>query len=328
MKFELHPLCTFFPRMDGKDFDSLKADIKANGQAHPIILFQGMILDGGNRYRALTELGIAPIFQDYEGEDPTGFVLSSNLHRRHLTPGQSAAIVSAAQDWSQAQTVGNPQLRNVAQLDTADDRAKLSGASHRTQQMADKLVKEASSEIVQEVTQGNISLPKALESIKPKAKPKDKQEPTEPTEPAGKSAEDAAQELERPTEDDGKTIAMWRYRDLKARLYEANQTISRQALEINNLQQQVLNMEEMEGQIAMLQDSLAMFDEMQRIFDANDKLAESFGIIDETKKLLRVMEGQYEETRAKLNDANRELLMWRNREKKAKRAEVAQGRLM
>jgi len=50
---------------------------------------------------------------------------------------EAAAIVSAAQDWSRAQTVGNPQ-----------DRAELSGASHRTQQMADKLVKEAPPELV------------------------------------------------------------------------------------------------------------------------------------------------------------------------------------
>ncbi len=67
--------------------------------------------------------------------------MAANLHRRQLSAGQQAAIVASAQDWANAQTVGKPQLRNVAQLETAKDRAAQSGASHRTQQMADKVAK-------------------------------------------------------------------------------------------------------------------------------------------------------------------------------------------
>jgi len=43
---ELHPLCTLFPRMAGDEFAALCDDIKANGQREPIILHDGMILDG------------------------------------------------------------------------------------------------------------------------------------------------------------------------------------------------------------------------------------------------------------------------------------------
>ena len=52
MTHELHPLCTLFPRMGGAEFDALCADIKANGLREAITLHNGMILDGGNRYRA------------------------------------------------------------------------------------------------------------------------------------------------------------------------------------------------------------------------------------------------------------------------------------
>ena len=31
MEYQLHPLCTFFPRMDEKTFNGLVADIQANG---------------------------------------------------------------------------------------------------------------------------------------------------------------------------------------------------------------------------------------------------------------------------------------------------------
>lgn len=92
-----------------------------------------------------------------------------------MTPGQQAAIVASAQDWSKAQSVGNPQLRNVAQLQkcnvaplvTAEERAAQSGASIRTQKMADKVAK-ADPDLAKKVAHGEISLPKAIETISPK----------------------------------------------------------------------------------------------------------------------------------------------------------------
>ena len=164
---ELHPLCTYFPRMSDDEFNSLKANIQDNGQTHPIYTLDGMILDGGNRYRALCELGIDPVIIEYTGSNPTQFILSSNLHRRHLTQGQSAAIVSASQSWVNAQAADNSQLRSAAQLDTATARAKQSGVGQRTQQLADKLVKEAPAELVKEVIDGKKSLNKAIKEITP-----------------------------------------------------------------------------------------------------------------------------------------------------------------
>ncbi len=165
--FELHPLCTYFPRMSDDEFNSLKENIRNNGQTHPIYTLDGMILDGGNRYRALCELGIDPVMIEYTGTNPTQFILSSNLHRRHLSQGQSAAIVSASQSWVSAYVENNPQLCSTAQLDTAAARAKQSGVGHRTQQLADKLVKEAPAELVKEVIDGKKSLNKAIKEITP-----------------------------------------------------------------------------------------------------------------------------------------------------------------
>lgn len=187
MTYELHPLCTLFPRVVGAEFDALVADIRANGLRQAIVLYGDMILDGGNRYRACLEAGVNPHFEHYEGDSIVSFVLSSNLHRRHLSPGQQAAIVSSAQDWGKAQSVGNPQLRNVAQLDTAKDRAAQSGASHRTQQMADKVAK-ASPDLARQVAHGEISLPKAIEQISPKPAPH--VEPMPEPEYEGPSAEE------------------------------------------------------------------------------------------------------------------------------------------
>jgi hypothetical protein len=167
---ELHPLCTYFPRMSEAEFSALKDNIQAIGQTHPIYTLDGMILDGGNRYRALCELDIEPVMTVYTGNNPTQFILSSNLHRRHLSQGQSAAIVSASQSWVKAQVNSASDLPTALPLATAEARAKQSGVGQRTQQMADKLIKEAPAELVKEVIDGKKSLTKAIKEITP-AKP-------------------------------------------------------------------------------------------------------------------------------------------------------------
>ena len=58
----LHPLCTLFPRMAGDEFAALVADIRTHGLRQPIVLHEGMVLDGGNRYRACLDAGVVPVF--------------------------------------------------------------------------------------------------------------------------------------------------------------------------------------------------------------------------------------------------------------------------
>lgn len=170
---QLHPLCTLFPRMAGAEFESLIADIKANGQREPIIIHDGMILDGGNRYRACLEAGIEPQTMKYGGGNIVSYVLSANLHRRHLSAGQHAAIVSSCQNWADAQPVGKPIKCNLAPLATAADRASVSGVSVRTQKSADKVAK-ADPKLAVQVGHGDISLPKAVAQVEAKQKPKNK----------------------------------------------------------------------------------------------------------------------------------------------------------
>lgn len=188
--YELHPLCVLFPRMVGAEFDALCDDIEANGLRTPIVLHEGMILDGGNRYRACLEAGVEPQFVEFAGGNLATFVLSVNLHRRHLSPGQQAAIVASAQDWSSAQTVGKPKSGNVAGLATVAQRAAESGASERTQRMADKVAK-ADPALAVQVGHGEVSLPQAHAMVSEPAKPKKPKPPASQSEaPAAAIAED------------------------------------------------------------------------------------------------------------------------------------------
>lgn len=177
-QYELHPLSSLFPRLAGAEFDSLVADIAANGLREPIVLHDGMILDGGNRAAACTAAGVDPRYSEFSGGNIVSFVLSANLHRRHLSPAQAAAIVASAQDWAKAQTHGGNRRADQVDsspLETVAGRAAASGASTKTQQRADKVAK-ADPELAKAVGHGEVSLPAAVAKVEGKpakeAKPK------------------------------------------------------------------------------------------------------------------------------------------------------------
>lgn len=166
---ELHPLCTLFPRMIGEDFDALVADISANGLQSPIVLHDGMILDGGNRYRACQVANVEPRFQEFTGSDIVQYVLSVNLHRRHLAQGQIAVITSLAQDWNKAQPRGGDRRSDQSRsndFDTVEKRAAASGVHRDTQMKADKVAK-ASPELARQVAHGEKTLPQAVREVSP-----------------------------------------------------------------------------------------------------------------------------------------------------------------
>lgn len=84
-EYTKHPLAGDFPALEGEEFDRFADDIAARGLEEPITLHEGQILDGFNRYRACLARGVTPTFRKYTGDNPRAFVLSENLHRRHLT---------------------------------------------------------------------------------------------------------------------------------------------------------------------------------------------------------------------------------------------------
>lgn len=93
--FEVHEAATLFPLITGPDFDALVEDIRANGQLDPVTLDAAeRIIDGRNRARACERLGIKPKTTTYTGNDVVQFVVSHNLHRRHLTDSQRAMIAA------------------------------------------------------------------------------------------------------------------------------------------------------------------------------------------------------------------------------------------
>jgi ParB-like chromosome segregation protein Spo0J len=88
--------------MPDDELRDLADDIKKNGLNYGILVCQGMVLDGRNRLRACKLAGVQPKFDPIDfryAADPDqaalDFVLSCNLHRRHLTPAQRRQVIAA-----------------------------------------------------------------------------------------------------------------------------------------------------------------------------------------------------------------------------------------
>jgi hypothetical protein len=88
MNMKTHEAAALFPLLEGDEFDALVKDIKKNGQQQPIYRYEGKIIDGRNRLRAIAKLKLDPWIEDVDPEevgDPIRFVMSMNYHRRHLS---------------------------------------------------------------------------------------------------------------------------------------------------------------------------------------------------------------------------------------------------
>lgn len=92
-----HPIADLFPMLAEDELTELAADIAERGLLQPIVLdTEGRILDGRNRVAACELAGVEPQFTTYDGDDPDGYALAVNIARRHLTKGQQAMIIAAA----------------------------------------------------------------------------------------------------------------------------------------------------------------------------------------------------------------------------------------
>lgn len=104
--YEIHELCMYFPWMEPETALILKEDIKKYGIRDKIKLFEGKILDGKNRMRALIELHyeVEPFIEELpEDTNIVAYAKSTNLTRRDLTTAQRVEIAEKLEEYRQKQ---------------------------------------------------------------------------------------------------------------------------------------------------------------------------------------------------------------------------------
>jgi hypothetical protein len=122
-EYVAHPLANTFPMIEGTALEELKADIRNHGILEPIRLYQGLILDGRNRYaaaKAVSHQFTAKDFKEWTGTlaEAEAWVISTNFHRRQLTTAQKQEVI-------QKMIGKNPKLGDR-------EIARLCGVSHST----------------------------------------------------------------------------------------------------------------------------------------------------------------------------------------------------
>lgn len=182
---EVHPLAELIPTMTDEEFVELRKDIESNGyrEDEPLILFEGKILDGRHRDRVCRELQIEPPIQDFSGDDPTAYVISKNLHRRHLSRSQIAMTAAEALPHLEEEArkrmgregdprrghnkpvpTGTPLSSSASSKRAAEEAAELTGASTRSVGRA-KRVKDADPDLADQVKRGEVALATAEEKV-------------------------------------------------------------------------------------------------------------------------------------------------------------------
>jgi hypothetical protein len=147
--------------MSTEDFQGLKDSIENIGVQNPITIFEGMVVDGWNRYKAANELGMDCPSKELDAWiDPVAFVRAQNKDRRHLPLSAWALIEVSLREWMPSHRPDKGELSSPL-LASNQEMADAVGVTKRTIQQAKAVQSNATPEVIAAVKSGEIGLPKA-----------------------------------------------------------------------------------------------------------------------------------------------------------------------
>lgn len=168
-EMEWHPAACIFPMMPHEELLQLSNDIKKNGQKEACVLYEGKMLDGRNRWLACKIAGVeAKTVVTKNLNDPVAYVLSLNLHRRHLTPSQASMCAARARDVYEKQAKErmseggkNKGVENLPPLEPAkarDAAGKAFGVSGKSVDHAKRVIEKGIPELAKAVDEGRMAV--------------------------------------------------------------------------------------------------------------------------------------------------------------------------
>lgn len=176
INYQVHPVAAIFPLMEGEPFRDLKEDIRLHGQREPVVLDKhNQLIDGRNRARGCQELGVDVKESRYEGDDVEAWIISHNLHRRHLTESQRSMVAARYANLQRGQFHGNQYTGGADQLiDTTSqptssrDAAEALNIGEASVNRARAVIKSGDDELINSVESGKTSVTKAAKQAREK----------------------------------------------------------------------------------------------------------------------------------------------------------------
>lgn len=149
--------------MGDEEFDGLVADIAAHGLREPIMLLDGKIIDGRNRYRACiksnTPVDVA-YYRPLTDGDPLEYVLSKNLHRRHLSESQRAMVGASLPVRKPGRPKNEPEQGDLPEK-SKKEITTLLNVGERSIESAKRVIAHGTPELTEAVRSGHISVSSA-----------------------------------------------------------------------------------------------------------------------------------------------------------------------
>ena len=222
-EYPVHPVASLFPMIDDDALNALAEDIKKNGQREPIIVAyldeamidEPVVIDGRNRHAACKLAGVEPEFKfvmslndrELSPQVIADWIISHNLHRRHLTTSQKAMVgqgylaylkEEAKKRQIEAVKRGNVSRHSDSPVSPKSDElgsvqgsrsdvqaAKLVGVGKNSIRDAD-FVAQNDPELAQQVRDSKVTVSAAAKRIREAINPKPKQTPEQVAEKLAK----------------------------------------------------------------------------------------------------------------------------------------------
>lgn len=160
LPYESHQYANLFPLDEGKPLWEMSDDIKLNGLQVPIVLYQDKVLDGRRRLLACLRVGVEPKYRKFSGGDTAAlaFVVSHNLHRRHLGTGDRSLIAAkVAKITQEREPDGKFAERRDPDISNADA-ASMLNVSERSVRNAKTVLDNGTPELQKAVEQHVVSV--------------------------------------------------------------------------------------------------------------------------------------------------------------------------
>ena len=189
---EFENLC---PPLTKEEFSQLEKNILEEGECHdPICLWNGLIVDGHNRWRIIQnhpDIGYETREMVFlSRNDAMAWIIRNQLGRRNLPNYERARLALRLKETIAAEAKANQGTRtdlcqksDRSSIDTKKELAKVAGVSHDTIHKVDVIEQKAPEEVKDQLRRGEVSINKAYNEIRDaeKVQPRVEEAPPNPS---------------------------------------------------------------------------------------------------------------------------------------------------
>ena len=167
------------PPLSPEEFEQLEKNILEEGIRDPLVVWNGVLIDGHNRYEIAKKHGLdyETVERDFCSEDEArAWIIQNQLGRRNLSKYDRSVMAlklkpSIAERAKEQQTRKSVSQKSAEQkpIDTREHLASIAGVSHDTIRKVEKIEEKATPRTKQLLREGKLSINQAYNSVHPKA---------------------------------------------------------------------------------------------------------------------------------------------------------------